>query len=147
MSIFCFYFLIFFIPLICATFLAGCNKPNEISKNTFCSNREYTCFNKSKRLKIVTSKGTFIVKVDGENAPVTVGHFLDMVSRDVYSKTRFNKVIREPKPYIIQGGDPLKVAGDYQNNNSKNMDIFNFSKLNSRFIPLEISLKILFQPF
>ena len=44
--------------------------------------------------------------VDGYSAPVTAGNFVDLVNRGVYDGTAFHRVVREPQPFVVQGGDP-----------------------------------------
>jgi peptidyl-prolyl cis-trans isomerase B (cyclophilin B) len=55
----------------------------------------------------MTVKGAKItIKVDGKNAPITAGNFVDLVNRKVYDGLMFHRVIREPQPFVAQGGDP-----------------------------------------
>ncbi|MEO0759151.1 MAG: peptidylprolyl isomerase [Cyanobacteria bacterium J06648_16] len=49
---------------------------------------------------------TITLEVDGENAPVTAGNFVDLVQRGVYDGTAFHRVVREPEPFVAQAGDP-----------------------------------------
>jgi len=51
--------------------------------------------------------GTVIMEVDGVNAPITAGNFVDLAKRGVYNNLTFHRVIREPSPFVAQGGDPL----------------------------------------
>lgn len=54
---------------------------------------------------VLTVKGKPItIEVDGTNAPVTGGNFVDLVKRGVYTGTTFHRV--EPG-FVVQGGDPL----------------------------------------
>lgn len=46
------------------------------------------------------------LQVDGANAPITAGNFVDLVERDVYDDTTFHRVVLEPQPFVVQGGDP-----------------------------------------
>lgn len=47
-----------------------------------------------------------VVEVDGNQAPITAGNFVDLVERGVYDGTVFHRVVREPQPFVVQGGDP-----------------------------------------
>ena len=47
------------------------------------------------------------IEVNGVDAPVTAGNFVDLVNRGVYDGTSFHRVVREPDPFVVQGGDPL----------------------------------------
>jgi peptidyl-prolyl cis-trans isomerase B (cyclophilin B) len=56
---------------------------------------------------VMTVKGSPItIEVDGINAPVTAGNFVDLVDRKVYDGLVFHRVVREPQPFVVQGGDP-----------------------------------------
>ncbi|NJK38604.1 MAG: peptidylprolyl isomerase [Oscillatoriales cyanobacterium RM1_1_9] len=46
------------------------------------------------------------IEVNGTSAPVTAGNFVDLVNRGVYDGLVFHRVIREPEPFVVQGGDP-----------------------------------------
>ena len=47
------------------------------------------------------------IAVNGSDAPITAGNFLDLVDQQVYNGTRFHRVVRQPRPFVVQGGDPL----------------------------------------
>jgi len=51
-----------------------------------------------------TSKGLIVLEVDGVNAPVSAGNFLDLVKRNFYDGLTFHRVV---PGFVIQGGDPL----------------------------------------
>lgn len=46
------------------------------------------------------------IEVDGTNAPVTAGNFVDLVDKKVYDGLVFHRVVRQPQPFVVQGGDP-----------------------------------------
>jgi len=55
----------------------------------------------------MTIKGQPVeIEVDGTNAPITAGNFVDLVKRGVYDGLMFHRVVREPVPFVVQGGDP-----------------------------------------
>lgn len=55
----------------------------------------------------MTIKGSpVLIEVDGNNAPVTAGNFVDLVERGVYNGLTFHRVITSPEPFVAQGGDP-----------------------------------------
>ena len=47
------------------------------------------------------------VHVDGIDAPITAGNFVDLVQRGVYDGLVFHRVVKSPQPFVAQGGDPL----------------------------------------
>ncbi len=56
---------------------------------------------------VMTVKGAPItIEIDGTNAPITAGNFVDLVQRGVYDGLVFHRVVREPEPFVVQGGDP-----------------------------------------
>ena len=55
---------------------------------------------------IETNKGTINLKLFAEQAPVTVGNFVNLVQRGYYNNLKFHRVIPD---FMIQGGCP---AGD-----------------------------------
>lgn len=56
---------------------------------------------------VITVNGKEIeIEVDGDSAPVTAGNFVDLVKRKVYDGTVFHRVVRQPTPFVVQGGDP-----------------------------------------
>lgn len=54
-------------------------------------------------VEIETTKGTLLAVVDGYNAPVTAGNFVDLVQRGFYDGLEF---IRAEDNYVLQIGDP-----------------------------------------
>ncbi len=56
---------------------------------------------------VITVKGQPItIELDGSKAPLTTGNFVDLVNKGVYDGLAFHRVIREPQPFVVQGGDP-----------------------------------------
>jgi len=55
---------------------------------------------------VVVKESPITIEVDGTNAPVTAGNFVDLVQRGVYDGLVFHRVVREPQPFVVQGGDP-----------------------------------------
>ena len=76
-------------------------------------------------IEMETNKGNLTVVVDGYNAPINAGNFVDLVNRGFYDGLDFN---RAEEFYIVQAGDP---EGD--------ADGFIDPKTNEyRAIPLEV---------
>jgi len=88
---------------------------------------------------VMTVKGSPItIEVDGTNAPITAGNFVDLVQRGVYNGLVFHRVVRQPQPFVAQGGDPEskdpKIPADRLGTGS-----FTDPKTGkARYIPLEI---------
>ena len=57
-------------------------------------------------VEMVVNGASITISLDGDRAPVTAGNFLDLVNRGVYDGLSFHRVVREPQPFVVQGGDP-----------------------------------------
>ncbi|MDB9489035.1 peptidylprolyl isomerase [Dolichospermum circinale CS-534/05] len=56
---------------------------------------------------VMTVNGAPItIELDGINAPITAGNFVDLVQKGVYDGLVFHRVVRDPQPFVAQGGDP-----------------------------------------
>ena len=61
-------------------------------------------------VRLTTTKGDLITVVDGYNAPLTAGAFVDLVQRGFYDNLPFN---RAEDFYVLQTGDPKGPADGY----------------------------------
>ncbi|NJO80585.1 MAG: peptidylprolyl isomerase [Cyanobacteria bacterium RM1_2_2] len=57
-------------------------------------------------VQLVVKGSPITIQVDGADAPITAGNFVDLVNRGVYNGLAFHRVVREPQPFVVQGGDP-----------------------------------------
>ena len=57
---------------------------------------------------LMTVKGNkqITIELDGTNAPISAGNFVDLVQRKFYDGLTFHRVVRSPQPFVVQGGDP-----------------------------------------
>ena len=55
---------------------------------------------------MVVNGASITISVDGTNAPITSGNFVDLVERGFYNHISFHRVVREPNPFVVQAGDP-----------------------------------------
>jgi peptidyl-prolyl cis-trans isomerase B (cyclophilin B) len=53
----------------------------------------------------IANRGTITIEVDGKNAPISAGNFIDLVQRGFYNGLTFHRVVRQPEPFVVQGGD------------------------------------------
>jgi len=58
-------------------------------------------------VELKLKSGTVKIALDGTNAPLTAGNFADLVKRGLYNGLTFHRVVKEPTPFVAQGGDPL----------------------------------------
>ena len=72
------------------------------------------------------------IEVQGEDAPITAGNFVDLVEQGFYNGLTFHRVVKDPTPFVAQGGDPKGTGtGGYIDPKTKQ----------ERRIPLEIKLE------
>lgn len=55
---------------------------------------------------IETAKGTIVFKFFPADAPKTVENFKKLAGEKFYDGLTFHRVVKEPRPFVIQGGDP-----------------------------------------
>lgn len=79
------------------------------SRQLGCSAASTPCLSGSATVVLQTSKGEVQLQLDGAAAPLTAGNFVDLVKRGVYNGTVFHRVVREPVPFVVQGGDPASA--------------------------------------
>jgi peptidylprolyl isomerase len=79
-------------------------------------------------VELKTTKGPVILTLDGYNAPITAGNFVDLVQRKFYDGLPFN---RAEESYVLQTGDPAGDAIGFISPKTKA----------TRTIPLEIRVK------
>lgn len=92
-------------------------------------------------------KGTPIqILVNGIDAPITAGNFVDLVNQGVYNGSRFHRVIREPQPFVVQGGDPQSKDPNFPVNQLGTGSFIDPATGQARYIPLEIKPEEAEQP-
>jgi peptidyl-prolyl cis-trans isomerase B (cyclophilin B) len=89
----------------------------------------------------LTVKGSPIVlEINGVDAPITAGNFIDLVQKGVYDGLVFHRVIKAPQPFVAQGGDPQGKDPNFPVDRLGTGGYIDESG-NRRFIPLEIKLE------
>jgi peptidyl-prolyl cis-trans isomerase B (cyclophilin B) len=53
-----------------------------------------------------TSKGDISLSLAAKDAPTTVNNFVVLSCGGYYDGLSFHRIVREPQPFVIQGGDP-----------------------------------------
>jgi peptidyl-prolyl cis-trans isomerase B (cyclophilin B) len=83
-------------------------------------------------LMTVRGNKQITIELDGNNAPISAGNFVDLVQKGFYNGLSFHRVVRQPQPFVVQGGDPKgNGTGGYVPTGSST----------ERRIPLEIKPK------
>lgn len=55
----------------------------------------------------VENRGSIHIKLHRKEAPKTTAHILGLVRSGFYDGQRFFRVLKSPRPYLVQTGDPL----------------------------------------
>ncbi len=78
------------------------------------------------------------IEVDGDNAPITAGNFVDLVKKGVYNGSAFHRVVKEPQPFVAQGGDPQSTNKDVPVSALGTGSYTDPQTGSPRYVPLEI---------
>ncbi|WP_448561445.1 peptidylprolyl isomerase [Trichothermofontia sp.] len=78
------------------------------------------------------------ISVNGNEAPITAGNYVDLVERRVYDGVMFHRVVREPTPFVVQGGDPRSQDPSIPANQLGTGGFIDPATGQRRNIPLEI---------
>ncbi|WP_199248858.1 peptidylprolyl isomerase [[Phormidium] sp. ETS-05] len=88
---------------------------------------------------VLVVKGKSItLEVDGTNAPITAGNFVDLVQRGLYNGLVFHRVVRDPQPFVVQGGDPQSKDPNFPAARLGTGGFVDPQSGDRRYIPLEI---------
>ena len=91
---------------------------------------------------VMTVKGAPItIELDGTNAPITAGNFVDLVQKGVYDGLVFHRVVREPEPFVVQGGNPQGKDPKFPTAELGSGGFIDPKTSRERRIPLEIKAK------
>jgi len=120
--------------------LAACS-PDAGSRPMGCDTASTPCLQGKAVVSLETSRGTVQITVDGNDAPLTAGNFVDLVRRGVYNGTAFHRVVREPLPFVVQGGDPSSADPKVPATNYGMGSFMDPATGEARLIPLELKLK------
>ena len=121
--------------LYCITLIpiSGCYSLYRSEKSNICSSISIPCTLSTEHVLLITNKGKIKLELYGKSAPITVGNFIDNVEKGAYDNSIFNRVIRNPYPFIVRGGYVSLEKGDNKFLDKKTGKV--------RYIPLEIKLK------
>lgn len=129
------------LPLILAgvLFLVGCSSsPETSSVSTEEAGRGLPILTGEATVAMVVNDETITILVNGNDAPVTAGNFVDLVQKGVYDGVAFHRVIREPQPFVVQGGDPQSKDPSVPIQQLGTGGYIDPETSSQRYIPLEI---------
>ena len=133
--------------LVCLLLLVGCNPlTTTTTAPDICAGAFNFCLQGQAQVRMETVHGTILLEVDGEAAPVTAGNFIDLVRRGTYDGTVFHRVVREPVPFIVQGGDPISANPKTPKEQFGTGSFVDPDSGQVRTIPLEVKLKTESEP-
>lgn len=89
-------------------------------------------------VEMVVKGEPITIEVDGTNAPVTAGNFIDLVQQGVYNGLVFHRVVRDPQPFVVQGGDPQSKDTNFPAERLGTGSYVDPATSRPRYIPLEI---------
>jgi peptidyl-prolyl cis-trans isomerase B (cyclophilin B) len=126
--------------LLLPLLLVAC-APEGGSKPLGCGHSPVPCLNGKAVVALQTSKGDVQISLDGKDAPLTAGNFVDLVRRGAYNGTVFHRVVREPVPFVVQGGDPTSADPKVPAANYGMGSYVDPGSGEPRLIPLELKLR------
>jgi peptidyl-prolyl cis-trans isomerase B (cyclophilin B) len=132
--------------LLCLPLLVGCNPATNASVPVGCAQASSPCLKGKATVLLTTSRGEITLELDGDAAPVTAGNFVDLVRRGVYNGTVFHRVVREPVPFVVQGGDPASKDPNTAKAAYGSGSFIDPASGQARYIPLEVKFKKEEQP-
>jgi len=54
----------------------------------------------------VENRGTIVIELNTDKAPKAANHIAGLANRNFYDGQRFFRVVKEPRPFLVQTGDP-----------------------------------------
>lgn len=69
--------------------------------------------NEGPRLRLeIEGKGTVVIRLYPDKAPKAVAHIAKLAKDGFYNGLRFHRADRQPRPYLVQIGDPQSKSGN-----------------------------------
>ena len=128
----------FFWSLLLIPLLISCSPSPRAEVSRGCADAQAACLQGKAIVEMSTSRGEITIEVDGDAAPLTAGNFVDLVNRGVYDGTMFHRVVKEPVPFVVQGGDPQSSDRSIPLTKLGTGSFVDPSSGQARLIPLEI---------
>ncbi len=97
-------------------------------------------------VEMIVKGSPVTIQVDGTHAPITAGNFVDLVNRGVYNGLPFHRVVRDPQPFVVQGGDPQGRDPSFPVDRLGTGSFTDPATSQPRYIPLEIEPEDADQP-
>ena len=127
--------------LLLIPLLISCSPSPRAEVSRGCVDAQAACLQGKAIVRMSTSRGDLTIEVDGDAAPLTAGNFVDLVNRGVYDGTMFHRVVKEPVPFVVQGGDPQSSDRSIPLTKLGTGSFVDPETGLARLIPLEISVQ------
>ena len=124
--------------LLLIPLLISCSPSPRAEVSRGCADAQAACLQGKAIVEMSTSRGEITIEVDGDAAPLTAGNFVDLVNRGTYDGTMFHRVVKEPVPFVVQGGDPQSSDRSIPLTKLGTGSFVDPSSGQARLIPLEI---------
>ena len=128
-----------FLLLVLTPLFVSCSPSPTAAVAPGCADADSACLQGKATVLMSTSRGDITIEVDGDAAPLTAGNFVDLVRRGTYNGTLFHRVVREPVPFVVQGGDPQSSDRSVPLSQLGTGSFVDPVTGQARLIPLEIS--------
>lgn len=89
-------------------------------------------------VQLVVKGSPITIQVDGVNAPITAGNFVDLANRGIYNGLAFHRIVRDPQPFVVQGGDPQGKDPNFPVDRLGTGSFIDPATSQPRYVPLEI---------
>lgn len=133
-------FLSFTLPLLTSLSLGAC-AADQMAPHLGCGVSSSPCLKGTAVVALETTRGQVQMTLDGGAAPLTAGNFVDLVQRGTYNNTVFHRVVRDPVPFVVQGGDPSTADPRTPKTEFGTGNFIDPSSGEARLIPLELRLR------
>lgn len=104
---------LFSVLLAIALLISGCSpsaesqeNSSQVSQTNEINMSELPKLNGKATVEFTVKGSPIVMEINGDLAPITAGNFVDLVQRDFYNGLTFHRVVKEPQPFVVQGGDP-----------------------------------------
>jgi len=100
------------IIVVLAVLIGGCDSTVTQQTNPQTSQNSESMISNLPKLdgkatvQLTVKESPIVIELNGKMAPVTAGNFLDLVQREFYNGLTFHRVVKQPQPFVVQGGDP-----------------------------------------
>lgn len=119
--------------------LIGCSQPDDsLDTSTAAVETAIPQLEGTATVEMVVNGSPITIEVNGNQAPMTAGNFVDLVQKGVYDGTVFHRVVRQPEPFVVQGGDPQSQDPETPVSQLGTGSYIDPETQQPRYVPLEI---------